>query len=191
MTVSSRGRQEGINAVSMYVESNIQFDFTNAHKVIEFEALLKDFPGASPTVRNTFWPGIDFHIEEQSGEAIWLEVKSWNPTVISPKNRGGSRRSFQCKMKSAPFAEAMRGKFFGTSAYFGWDNRPLPTRVLFLLLFEPPQPIDSALMLTFGHKIKSQLMPPKVIPWRKRIEVAAMDLTEWNKRYPDYPTIFE
>ena len=70
---------EGIDAVSMYVESNIQFDFTNAHKVMEYEELLKEIPGASPNVRNTFWHGIDFHIVDSEDEVIWLEVKSWNP----------------------------------------------------------------------------------------------------------------
>ncbi len=171
----------------MFVESSIQFDFTNAQNVIEYELLLKGLPGASSTIRNTFWKGIDFHIEEMSGEIIWLEVKSWNPKNIPAKKRGGSRRSFQCKMKSTAFAAATRNKFLGTSAYFAWDNRALPAKVRFLLLFEPPHPIDSALMLTFSDKIKSQLMPPKVVSFRTRIEIGAMNLAEWNKRFPDYP----
>ena len=57
----------------------------------------------------------------------------------------------------------------------------------FTLLFEPPHPIDDALILTFGHKVKQQLMPPKALVWRRRIEVGALTLAEWNRRFPDYP----
>ena len=52
--------------MSEYVESSIEFDFTNAHSVLEYEGLLTGLPGASPTQRNTFRPGIDFHIEWNS-----------------------------------------------------------------------------------------------------------------------------
>ena len=173
--------------MSGYVESNIEFDFTNAHSVLEYEGLLTALPGASPTQRNTFWPGIDFHIEETPGEAIWLEVKNWNPTFLAAKDRGGNRCSFLSKMKSDRFATEMRGKFLGTSSFFAWDGRIVPSTVRFILLFEPPHPLDSALTLTFGHKVKQQLMPPKVLAWRGRIEVSALTLAEWNRRFPDYP----
>jgi len=173
--------------VSVYVESDIEFDFTQAQRVVEYEDLLIGLPGASPTQSNTFWPGIDFHIEDTSGEAIWLEVKSWNPAFIAPKDRGGSRWSFLSKMKSRHFATEMRGKFLGTSSFFAWDGRTLPSTVRFILLFEPPHPIDAALTLAFGHKVKQQLMPPKVLAWRRRIEVSALTLAEWNRRFPDYP----
>jgi hypothetical protein len=160
--------------VNEYVESKIKFDFTKAHKVLEYEGLLTGLPGVSPTLRNTFWPGIDFYIEDAPDEAIWLEVKSWNPNSIAPKDRGGNRWSFLCKMKSNHFAMEMRGKFLGTSSFFAWDGRTLPSIVRFILLFEPPHPIDDALILTFGHKVKQQMMPPKALVWRRRIEVGAL-----------------
>ena len=175
--------------MSVYVESNIQIDFTRAFKVVKYEGLLAGLPGASLTQRNTFWPGVDFHVEETPSDAIWLEIKSWNPASIPPKDRGGSRWSFLCKMKSNRFAQEMREKFLGTSSFFVWDNRPFPSRIRFLLLFEPPQSMDAALILTFGQKVKSQLMPPKALTWRNRIDVGALTLTEWNLRFPDYPAV--
>ena len=90
-------------------------------------------------------------------------------------------------MKSKPFTEEMRGKFFGTTSFFAWDTRPIPKHVLFLLLFEPPHPIDSALMLTLGQKIKSQLLPPKIVEWSNRFDVVILSVNEWNQRYQDYP----
>ena len=173
--------------MSVFVESDIEFDFTKAHRVIEYENLMAGLPGASANQRNTFWPGIDFHIEDAPDDVIWLEVKSWHPASIAPKYRGGSRRSFQCKMKSKTYAKEIREKFLGVSAFFLWDNRPVPEKVRFLLLLEPPNPVDAALVLTFGQKVRSQLRPPKILAWRSRIEVDALTLAEWNRRFPDYP----
>ncbi len=173
--------------MSALAESNIEFDFAEAYRALNYEDLLSGLPGASRNQSNTFWPGIDFHVEDTPGEVIWLEVKSWNPDSIAPKDRGGSRWSFQCKMKSNAFAQEMRGKFLGASSFFAWDNRDLPSNVRFILLFEPPHQMDSALVLTLGQKVKQQLMPPKILPWRNRINVAALTLAEWNLRYPDYP----
>ncbi len=173
--------------MSVFVESDLEFDLTKARNAFNYEALLSGLPGASPAARNTFWPGIDFCIEDAPDETIWLEVKSWNPASIPPKDRGGSWRSFQSKMKSAAFAKEMRGKFLGTSSFFAWDGRAMPPVVRFILLFEPPRSIDAALLLTFGQKVKQQLMPPKTLAWRSRIEVSALTLAEWNQRFPDYP----
>ncbi len=173
--------------MSVYVESGIEFDFTRAANVIEYENLFAGLPGASATQRNTFWPGVDFCVEDVPGEFIWLEVKSWNPASLAPKDRGGNRWSFLCKMRSNPFAQEMRGKFLGTSSFFAWDGRVLPSHVQFLLLFEPPHPMDSALLLTFSHKVKARITPPKILTWRNRIEVGALTLAEWNIRFPDYP----
>ena len=173
--------------MNVHVESNIEFDFTKAHRVVEYENLFAGLPGASPNQRNQFWPGIDFHIEDAPDDVIWLEVKSWNPAQFAPRDRGGQRRSFQCKMKSKSYPMEVREKFLGASAFFAWDSRPIPLKVRFLLLLEPPHPMDSALILTFGHKVRSQLMPPRILTWRRRMEVSALTLAEWNRRFPDYP----
>ena len=77
--------------------------------------------------------------------------------------------------------------FLGTSAFFAWDGCPMPETVRYLLLFEPPQPIDAALVLKFGHKVKQKLTPAGALPWRNRISIGALTLAEWNLRFPDYP----
>jgi len=173
--------------VSVFVESNIEFDFTNARSAFEYEKVLNSLPGASAARRNKFWPGIDFHIDDTANSSIWLEVKNWDPANISAVRIGGSRWSYTCKMKSDKFAAEMRNKFLGATSFFAWDSRAIPNNVHFLLLFEPPHPMDSALVLTLGHKVKQQLMPPRVLPWRQRITVGALTLAEWNLRFPDYP----
>ena len=173
--------------MSVFVESNIRFDFTNARAAFDYEGALSTVPGASATTKNTFWPGIDFHIEDTSDTSIWLEVKNWDPVNITSVRRGGSRWSYVTKMKSNAFAAEMRNKFLGTSAFFAWDGRAIPQGVRYLLLFEPPHAIDAALALTFAHRVRSQVMPPNILPWRGRITVGTLTLNQWNERFPEYP----
>ena len=95
------------------------------------------------------------------------------------------RWSFICKMKSKSFTKEMRDKFLGTTAFLTWRGifPPAPTR--FVLLFQPPRPLDSALLVTFQTRIKSQI--PNLSLWQEPIYVAVLDLAEWNRRYPQYP----
>ncbi len=175
--------------MSVFVESNIKFDFTQASSAFEYQTELASLTGASATTRNTFWPGIDFHIQDTETSAIWLEVKNWDPAYIEPERRSDSQQSFLSKINSNAFAREMREKFLGTSAFFAWAGRKLPDNVHYLLMFEPPQPLDSALVLAFGHKVKQILSPPKLLPWCNRINVCALTLSDWNKRYPDYTAV--
>jgi hypothetical protein len=64
--------------VSLFVESNITFDFTAAKTVIEHDKVSPTHPGGN-VHGNGKWPGVDFCIEEASGGWIWLEVKNWDP----------------------------------------------------------------------------------------------------------------
>ena len=163
--------------MSVFIESGIEFDFTNAVSVVQHD---KPAPGHG----NSVWPGVDFCIEEPP-DWIWLEVKSWDPARIAPKDRGGNRRSFICKMKSKAFTKEMRDKFLGTTAFLTWRGIfPLaPTR--FILLFQPPHVLDSALLVTFQSRIKSQV--PNLSLWQAPVFVAVLYLAEWNRRYPQYP----
>lgn len=163
--------------MSVYVESKIEFDFTNAVSVAPHDSR----PGGQG---NSVWPGVDFCIQEQD-EWIWLEVKNWDPTHIAAKDRGGNCWSFICKMKRKAFTKEIREKFLGTAAFLTWkDIFPLaPTR--FILLFQPPHPLDSALLVTFQTRLKSQI--PNLPIWEEPIFVAVVDVAEWNMRYRQYP----
>lgn len=163
--------------MSVFIESRIEFDFTRAVSAVPHD---KPAPGHG----NSLWPGVDFCIQEGT-DWLWLEVKSWDPAPILPKDRGGSRWSFLCKMRSKEFAKEARGKFLGTTAFLAWSNRlPLaPTR--YILLFEPPRPLDAALLVTFQTRLKPQV--PDLAVWAAPVFVAVLDLAEWNRRYPDYP----
>ncbi len=163
--------------MSVYIESRIEFDFTNAVSVVPHDARVGGHG-------NSVWPGVDFCIEEPP-DWVWLEVKNWDPTHIPPQDRGGNRWSFICKMKSRAFTKEIREKFLGTTSFLAWRSIfPLaPTR--FILLFQPPHTLDSALLVTFQSRVKSQV--PNLTIWTQPIFVAVLDLTEWNQRYPQYP----
>ncbi len=163
--------------MSVFIERRIEFDFTSAVSVVQHD---KPAPGHG----NSVWSGVDFCIEEPP-DWIWLEVKSWDPTHIPARDKGGSRWSFLCKMRSKSFTKEMRDKFLGTTAFLTWRGVfPLaPTR--FVLLFQPPRPLDSALLVTFQTRIKSQV--PNLTIWAQPIFVAVLDVAEWNRRYPQYP----
>lgn len=163
--------------MSVFIESRIEFDFTQSVSVTPHDAR----PGGHG---NSVWPGVDFCIED-GGECIWLEVKSWDPTHVPAKDRGGQRWSFICKMRSKEYAKEMRGKFLGTTAFLAWSRRfsLAPTR--YILLFEPPHMLDSALLVTFQSRVKSQV--PNLRSWAEPVFVAVLDTAEWNRRYPQYP----
>ena len=163
--------------MSVFIESRIEFDFTQATSVTSHDAR----PGGHG---NSVWPGVDFCIEDD-GEWIWLEVKSWDPTQTPAKDRGGRRWSFICKMKSKAFTKEIREKFLGTTAFLTWRNifPSAPTR--FILLFQPPHALDSALLVTFQSRVKSQIQ--NLRSWAEPVFVAVLDTAEWNRRYPHYP----
>ncbi len=163
--------------MSVFIESRIECDFTQAASVTPHDAR----PGGHG---NSVWPGVDFCIDD-GGEWIWLEVKNWDPTHVPAKDRGGMRWSFICKMKSKTFTKEIREKFLRTTAFLAWkDMFPLaPTR--FILLFQPPHTLDSALLVTFQSRVKPQI--PNLRSWAEPVFVAVLDTAEWNRRYPQYP----
>jgi hypothetical protein len=162
--------------VSVWVERQMEFDLTAAVSVTKHDA-----QGGRG---NNLWPGVDFRIEQPS-EWIWLEVKSWDPTHIQAKDRGGTRWSFICKMRSKVYTKEMRGKFLGTSAFLAWTNAlPLAT-TRYVLLFQPPQPLDSALLGTLMTRLQSQI--PNLPIWAAPITVSVLNLEQWNVRFPQYP----
>ena len=165
--------------MSLFIESGIEFDFTRALTVVEHDRALS---GSSDG--NTTWPGVDFRLETAVGW-IWLEVKSWEPSRIEPQRRGGNRRRFNSKMRSKVFCQEMREKFLGTSAYLAWDNRLLIAPTRYILLFEPPSPLDVALLGSFMNILENQFPIPR--KWRGNITVAVVTLAQWNRRFPDYP----
>ncbi len=163
--------------MSVFIEKRMEFDFTNAVSAVPHD-------NRAGGQGNSVWPGVDFCLQD-GPDWIWLEVKSWDPTNIAPKDRGGTRWSFICKMQSKSFAKEVRDKFLGTTAFLAWSGTfPLaPTR--FILLFEPPRPLDAALLVTFQSRIKAQV--PNNARWQQPISVSVLDLSQWNNRFPDYP----
>lgn len=94
-----------------FTASGITFDFSQAHNAVNYEEMFRNIPSAPPTARNEFWPGVDFCIEHSSNETLWLEVKNWDAAKIAPRQRGGNRRSFFCKMKSTELPKKCGASF--------------------------------------------------------------------------------
>lgn len=163
--------------MSVFVESRIEFDFTRAISAVQHD---KPAPGHG----NSVWPGVDFCLQD-GVEQLWLEVKSWHLAHIAPRSRGGSRRSFPSKIKSKAFTQEMRNKFLGTTAFLAWTNNFTLAPTRYILLFQPPRPLDAALLVTFQSRIKAQV--PNLSAWAEPVFVAVLDLDEWNRRYPEYP----
>ncbi len=164
--------------MAVVVESGIEIDFTAAAAVLRHDGV---GPGCDG---NTTWKGIDFRVDD-TGRWLWVEVKSWDPAIVlPPRRRGGAQRSFVAKMKSKPFADEMRGKFWGTTAFLSWTARFTPSDVVFVLLFQPPRPLDKALLGTFQTRMQS--LVPRTIPWTHSLTVAVMDVADWNARFPTY-----
>jgi hypothetical protein len=173
--------------MSLYTESGIEIDLTNATAHEKHDAI------------NTIWGGVDFVIEEANqggvdfiiGEIdrqIWLEMKSWSPRVIPPHRRGGQRRSYLSKMKSKEFPKSLREKFLGTCSFLTLTGNPPNAPILYVLLLESA-PTDTALRVHMMTRLRS-LIPTRGVtarPWSHTISVVVVDVAEWNSRFPQYP----
>lgn len=162
-------------------ESGIEFDFSKALSVkVHDKALSQGGEG------NTLWKGVDFRVEVPN-QSLWIEVKSWDYKIIDPWRRGGQQRSFVSKMRSQQFGNEIRSKFYGTSAFLAWTNNFQPKDTVFVILFQPPRPLDKALLGTFMQQRIAPAFPLRNAPWTHRVSCVVVDLDDWNSLYPEFP----
>jgi hypothetical protein len=158
--------------VSIFIESEIEFDFTRSSLAVKHDAA------------NTIFPGVDFIIEEPH-RWIWVEVKNWEGASVPAARRGGQRRSFLSKLRSNVFyTDTLRAKFTGTTTYLVLTGNHPKKEVLYIALLESPK-MESALMGHASRKL-SQLIKRDSL-WQITVNAAVMDLAEWNARFPEYP----
>lgn len=155
-------------------ESDIEFDFSNALQVFEHDTTSSKCEGDSIADGNTVWSGVDFRVEDNAGW-IWIEVKNWRGTK--------GKSDYLSKLKSKPFAEPMRAKFLGTTAFLAWNGNFDIAPLHYVLLFEPHPRADRSLNAPFQDLIRSELP----IPNRLDIKVFVMNVSKWNETYPEYP----
>lgn len=156
----------------IYQESGIEFDLSAGVSHSKHDAV------------STFLPAVDFLIEEPT-RWIWLEVKNWEPSTLAPSKRGGARWSFLCKLKSKHFFnEELRGKFLGTSTFLVLTGNHPVAAITYVILLESPK-LDAALKLHATQRMRQLLRPQ--YPWVHPVNVAVLDLAEWNLRFPAYP----
>lgn len=172
MIGTSLVRQEGADRVRKCVASDIEFDFSVAKNLFEHDTTNPKCQGGSIPDGNTGWPGVDFREEEDQGW-IWLEVKNWG---------GRMRGSFAHKMRSKEFAEEIRSKFLGTTAFLAWNERFMPAPVRYVLLFEPPNTSDPALLAPFQDLVRSEMPTSRAL----NISVHVMNIEKWNSIFPSY-----
>ncbi len=154
-------------------ESGLEFDFSKAHVVYEHDRTSAKCDGSSTADGNTYWPGVDFRIEEDTGW-IWLEIKNW---------RGRMQGSFRAKLMSKAYAEEMRSKFLGTTSFLAWNNAFTSGSVRYILLFEPPTPFDRALLAPFQDFVRQEMSHPDKLDIRTYV----FDVRSWNTVFTDYP----
>ena len=156
----------------IYQESGIEIDLTASASCAKHDA------------SNNVWPGVDFAIED-STDWIWLEIKNWEPSGLPSQRRGGQRWSFLCKLKSGVFyREVLRAKFIGTSAFLALTNNHPRATIRYIVLLESPR-LDAAMKLHATNRLRSLI--PRRGPWTHPVEVAVVDLADWNRLYPQYP----
>jgi hypothetical protein len=162
-------------------ESGIEFDFSKALSVRIHDKTL-DQGGEG----NTLWNGVDFRVELVD-QSLWIEVKSWDYRRIDPRRRGGQQRNFISKMRSKQFGNEIRSKFYGTSAFLVWTNNFQPKDTVFVILFQPPRPVDKALLGTLMQKRITPAFPRRNAPWTNELTCVVVDLADWNRLYPEFP----
>lgn len=162
-------------------ESGIEFDFSAATDLRKH-----DKPLIHGGEGNSVWKGIDFRVE-LPGEWLWIEVKSWDLSSIAPARRGGQQRRFVSKMKSEVFGLELRSKFFGTTAFLAWTGSFQPTKVVYVLILQPPRPLDKALLVTFWDMRLKPAIPSPNPPWTHSLSCAVVDVNDWNLLYPTLP----
>ncbi len=160
--------------MSVFVESSIEFDFSQALSSQKFDDL------------NAVLGSVDFVVLDSAGQ-LWVEVKSWAKNVIPAHRRGGQRRSFVAKMKSKEFPKELRTKFTGTCTYLTLTDNP-PKEPICYVMFLESLPLDSALRTRLMDRMKNNLRAnPAKSPWVYPISVAVLDVAEWNARLTEYP----
>jgi len=125
-----------------------------------------------------------FRVEDGSGW-LWIEVKSWDPRRITPKYRGGSRRKFLSRLRSDVFAAEVKSKFFGTTAFLAWIGTFVPSPVTYVVLLQPPRPSDKALLGSMLTRIQGSF--PRKSAWIHPINVAIVDVNDWNTNFSHLP----
>lgn len=154
-------------------ESGIEFDLTAARSACRHDSV----PGHG----NRRWPGVDFCVEDADG-LLWIEVKNWWPPGLPPHRRGPSRRSFLCSLRNGVLSRRLRDKLLGTTAYLTWIQRPPAEDLRFVVVLEPVQEVDCALLLALNDKLSSFARGP----WAYQITCSAMNVEQWNARFPEY-----
>lgn len=159
--------------MSVFQESDLEFDFTVAASAVKHDAT------------NTVFPGVDFIVDETT-RWLWVEVKNWEGSSVPARRRGGQRRAFLAKIKSRPyFSDTLRGKFTGTLAYLALTSNHPTKEILYVALLESPR-MDSALMLHATNRLNGLVKRDSI--WHFHVSAVVLDLAEWQARFPDYPT---
>lgn len=159
--------------MSVFEESDIRFDFGIV------------VPCRRHDEANRIFPGVDFIIEEPARD-LYLEIKNWEGSSMPARRRGGQRRSFLAKLRSREFFKnELRAKLTGTIAYLALTGNAPRRTILYIALLESPR-MDSALMLHATDRLKSLT---ERATWHIPVNAAVMNLSEWNKRFPQYPAV--
>lgn len=167
--------------MSVEIESGIEFDFRAADVVKKH-----DQPVTRGGEGNLIWKDVDFRVQLDT-HWLWVEVKSWDLSRISPVRRGGQQRRYVSKLASEEFGLELRSKFFGTTAFLAWSGTFHPSHVVYVIVIQPPRPLDKALLITFWDRRLRSAFPSLNPPWTHTLSCAVLDVNDWNRVYPEFP----
>ena len=169
----------------IYEESGFRFDFTAAN-----DSVIHD--KADPHDGNTFWPGVDFRAIENNAHEIWIEVKSWDfKRFLDRTARKQAKGDFLAKFVregAEEFRNDIVAKFLGATCYLAWSGTGIPQSVHYVVLLEPPDRGSRALLGPFQDRLRDQFKQAQARSWGHRIIYQVVDLAEFQRQFPNYPT---
>ena len=171
--------------MSVYEESGFRFDFTAANNSVVHDK-------ADPHDGNTFWPGVDFRVFENNDHQVWIEVKSWDfKTFLDRMERKRIKRDFLAKFVkegAEEFRNDIAAKFLGATCYLAWAGLGIPQSVCYVVFLEPPDRGSRPLLGPFQDRLRGQFKQAQARGWGHRITYQVVDLAEFQREFPNYPT---
>ena len=167
--------------MSIYEESGFQFDFTAAN----FSAI---HDKATPHDGNTIWKGIDFRVFENNDHQIWIEVKSWDLKRFANQPARRKAKDQFCAKLTENGADDIVRKFLGTTCYLAWSGLGIPQSVHYVVFLEPPDRGSRPLLGPFQDRLRGQFKQAQARDWGGRITYQVVDLAQFQRQFPNYPT---
>jgi hypothetical protein len=135
---------------------------------------------------NKIWHGIDFRIIGPPRE-VWVEVKSWSfKKILERSQRHAAKRDYSLRTAGLELRDEIVQKFLATSAVLSWAGIDFPSKVLFVVLLEPPNSGVRPLLGPFHDVLREEFKNAQSKPWGRRIAFKVVDKNGYSALFPGY-----